>query len=123
MVYTILISIVFIAELIIFFAIIQKLWQADKKILNLDNKLMNNKSAIKDISELVRKISEQWIVLANDFVDKVREESEKILLKQLSKTLIALLVLKLNFKFVNKIKKSKFTKTLAKGFSLLENMV
>lgn len=123
MVYTILISVVFIAELIIFFAIMQKLFQADKWILNINKKIIEAKSGIKDISVLVRKISEQWIVLANDFVETIKRESEELFLQQLSKLLIAIFVINLNFKFAKELKKSKMAKNLIKGFSLLENMV
>lgn len=123
MVYTILISVVFIAELIIFFAIMQKLFQADKWLLNINKKLIETKSGIKDISVLIRKISEQWVVLANDFVETIKKESEDLFLQLFSKILIALLVVNLNFKFTKNLKKTKMAKTLIKGFSLLENMV
>lgn len=123
MVYTILISVVFIAELIIFFAIMQKLFQADKWILNINKKLIETKSGIKDISVLIRKISEQWVVLANDFVETIKKESEDLFLQLFSKILIALLVVNLKFKFTKNLKKTKMAKTLIKGFSLLENMV
>ncbi len=123
MVYTILISIVFIAELIIAITIIQNLLRLDKIVIELDEKLVASKSGIKDISELARKISEQWQIIAQDFVNRTKKETEDLFLKKLSKLLIGLLVLNLNFKFVNKIRKSKITKTLAKGLSFLENMV
>ena len=123
MVYTILISIVFIAELIIAITIIQNILRLDKIVLKLDEQLLDSRTGIKDISELTRKISEQWKILAQDFVDNTRRDSEEILLKQFSKMLIGLLVINLNFKFINKIKKSRITKTLAKGLSFLENMV
>lgn len=123
MVYTILISIVFIAELIIAITIIQSLIKLDKKVLNLNLTLVKLNPKIKDISSLITKISEQWVIITQDFVDKTKKESEDILLKQLSKFLVGLLVLSLNFKFVKKIRKSKLTKTLVKGWSFLENMV
>lgn len=123
MVYTILISVVFIAELIIFFAIMQKLFRADKWILNINKKLIETKSGIKDISVLVRKISAQWIDLAKDFVETIKKESEDLFLQLFSKILIALLVVNLKFKFTKNLKKTKMAKTLIKGFSLLENMV
>ena len=123
MVYTFLISVVFIAELIIAITIIQNLLRLDNVVLELDNKLSSKKLDIKEISELMRKISEQWKILAQDFVDKTKRDAEEILLRNLSKMLVGLLVLNLNFKFVNKIRKSKVTKTLAKGLSFLENMV
>ena len=89
----------------------------------MDNNLTAKKSDIKGIAELMRKISEQWEVLAQDFVDKTKRDAEEILLRNLSKMLVGLLVLNLNFKFVNKLRKSKVTKTLAKGLSFLGNMV
>ncbi len=123
MVYTILISIVFIAELIIAITIMQNLLKLDKVVLELDAKLLASKTGIRDISELARKISEQWQILAQDFVDKTKRDSEELLLRQLSKLLVGLLVLNLNFKFVNKVRKSKITKTIAKGLSFVGNMV
>jgi len=123
MVYTILISIVFIAELIIAIAIIQALVKFDKKILSLDTTLTEITPGIKDVSSLIKKISEQWVILAQDFVNKAKRDSEDLLLKQFSKILVGLLVLSLNFKFVKRIRKSKITKTVVKGWSLIENMV
>ncbi len=123
MVYTILISVVFIAELIIAVTVFQNLLRLDRAVIEMDNNLTAKKSDIKDIAELMRKISEQWEVLAQDFVDKTKRDAEEILLRNLSKMLVGLLVLNLNFKFVNKLRKSKVTKTLAKGLSFLGNMV
>ena len=123
MVYTFLISVVFIAELIIAITIIQNLLRLDNVVLELDNKLSSKKLDIKEISELMRKISEQWEILAQDFVDKTKRDAEEVLLKNLSKLLVGLLVLNLNIKFVNRIKKSKVTRALAKGLSFLENVV
>ena len=123
MVYTILISIVFIAELIITITIIQNLLRLDKAILEFNNTITEIRPGIKDVSELARKISEQWQILAEDFVEKTKRNSEDIMLKHLSKILMSILILNLNFKIVKKIRKSKVTKILAKGWSFLENMV
>ncbi len=123
MVYTILISIVFIAELIIAITIIQNLLKLDKKILNFDEILAKKKSTIKDIFILLNRISEQTKVLAEDFVNKTKENAENISLKLLSKLLISVLLLKLNFKLVKKIQQSKFTKLFARSWSILETMV
>ena len=109
--------------MIIAITIIQNLLRLDNAVLELDNKLSSKKLDVKEISELMRKISEQWEILAQDFVDKTKRDTEEILLRNLSKMLVGLLVLNLNFKFVNKIRKSKVTRTLAKGLSFLENMV
>ena len=123
MVYTFLISVVFIAELIIMVAILQNLIKLDKSILDLNDTLTTTKPGIKDVSMLLRKISEQWVILSQDFVDRARENGEEILIKQISKLLMGILVLNLNFKIVKRIRKSKITKFLAKGYSLVESMI
>lgn len=123
MVYTILISIVFIAELIIAVTVVQNLFRLDKAVLDLDDTITATRSGIKDVSELMRKISEQWIILSQDFVDKTKRDGEEMLLRYLSKLLLGFLVLNLNFKVVKRIRNSKVTKTLAKGWSFLESMV
>ena len=123
MIYTILISVVFVAELIIAITIIQNLIRLDKVIINLNDTFIETKGSIKDVCVLARKISEQWQILAQGFVDRTTEESEEFLYKKLSKVLVSLLVLSLNFKFVNKIRKSRITRTFAKGWSILENMI
>ena len=103
MIYTFLILIVFIAELIIAITILQNLRKLDKKVIELDDTISAMKPSIKDISELARKISEQWQIIAQDFVDKTKQDAEDIFLKKLSKALMGVLVFKLNFKFVKKI--------------------
>lgn len=123
MIYTIFIAIVFIAEIIIAITICQNLLKLNKAVIELDEYLALHKATIKDVSDLSKKISEQWFILAEDFVDRIKRNGEDFMLKQFSKILIGLFILSLNFKFVNKIKKSKITKTLAKGWSLIENMV
>ena len=123
MVYTILITIVFIAELIIMITIIQNLLRLDRVLSELNNSIMTAKPTIKDICELTRKISEQCEYLAKDFVYKTKKNSEDLLLRQISKTMISLLIVSFNFKIINKLRKSKITKTLIKGLSLLENMI
>lgn len=123
MVYTILISIVFIAELIIAITLIQNLLKLDKAIILLDEKVKNSLNGIKDISVLTRKISEQIIIISQDFVDKSKSKSEDILMRQLAKIFLGLFLFGANFKLINKIRKSKITKTLAKGLSIIELMV
>lgn len=123
MIYTILISVVFIAELIITITILQNLIKLDKAILNLDSSIEVTKSGVKDICVLFRKISEQWVILAQNFVDKTKRDAEDAMLKQVSKALVSLLVVSLNFKFIRKVRNFRITKTLAKGWSIVENMV
>lgn len=123
MVFTILISIVFIAEIIITIAIFKTLISLDKKILELNETVELAKPGIKDISTLVKKISEQILELTNDAIASLKINQEKFALKQITKILGALFLWKLNSKAINKIRKSKITKFIGKGLSLLENMV
>ena len=123
MVYTFLISIVFIAELIIAITVIQNLLRLDKKVIELDETISLSKPSIKDISILIRKISEQWIVITENFIDKTKKESEEFFLRRLLKLLLGILVINLNIKFINNIRNSKITKIIVKSWSFLENMV
>ncbi|MBO5738357.1 hypothetical protein J6R97_03360 [bacterium] len=123
MVYTILISIVFIAELIIAITVIQNILKLDKAIINLNEKITALKPSILDISMLTRKISEQLEIISQDIFDKAKENAENIFLKQFSKALLGMLVVRFNFKLVKNIRKSKIAKIVTKSLSILENMV
>ena len=123
MVFTILISIVFIAEIIITIAVFRFLFSIDKKILDINDTIILAKPSIKDVSELVKKISEQYVEISEHFVDDFKDNQEKFVLKQLTKFLGALILWRLNSKAINKIRKSRVTKFIGKGLSLLENMV
>ena len=123
MVYTFLISVVFIAELIIAVTILRCLFRLSKSILVLDKKVTLLSPTLSEIFVLMRKISKQSLFFAQDFVDRTRQNGESFITKFLSKFIIGLLFFNLNFKFIKRIRKSKITKTLAKGLSILESMV
>ena len=123
MIYTFLITVVFIAEIIIATTIIQTLMRLDKAVLEMNETVALAKPGIKDISELVRKISEQYKEFAERFAQKVARNSEEIILYRLFKVAIGYFFIKSNIKLVQKIRKSKIAKALAKGLSLLEIMV
>ena len=123
MLFTILISIVFVAEIIIAFTLIKSLLNLDRAICEVNETVNLAKDGIKDISELARKISEQMVDIASDYVDKIKRYQEETIMKQLSKALIALVLVKANVKAVNKFRRSRIGKTLAKGLSMLEIMV
>lgn len=123
MLYTFLISIVFIAEVIIGLTLIIYLLKLDKAVLTLNETVSEIKPGIREISVLSKNISEQLIELTNRFVKRIKYEQEEMILRGLSKLLISLLVVKINIKAVNKFRKSKIAKVLSKGLSLLENMV
>lgn len=123
MVYTILISIVFIAELIIAITVIQNILKLDKAVIILNERITALKPSILDISMLTRKISEQLEIISQDIFDKAKENAENIFLKQFSKALLGMLVVRFNFKLVKNIRKSKIAKIVTKSLSILENMV
>ena len=75
------------------------------------------------ISELAKKISEQTIELAGDFKAKVKKQEEDTVLKFLNKTLIAIILWKVNVKAIRKFRRTKFAKLLGKGLNLLQSMV
>ena len=123
MVYTILISIVFVAELIIAVTVVQNLLRLDKLVVELDETIAEAKKGIYDIACLSRKISEQFVTISKQFVDDTKRNGEDALFKSLSKILLSFILVKLNLKFINKMRKSKITKILVKGYSFIENMV
>ena len=123
MVYTILITVVFIAEIIIAVTIFQNLIKLDKTLLEWNETLIKAKGSITDIAVLGKNISEQFVEFAENFVEKVKEKNEDILLRQLSKILIGILLIKINSKAINKFRKTGIAKALNRGLSLLETMV
>ena len=123
MVYTILISIVFIAELVILVALITNLLKLDKLILSFDKTFTDAKLGIGDIAQLSRKISEQWVELAENWVENYKLKQEDMTLKFLNKALITLVLWKINSKAIKNFRRSKLGKTLVRGFRLVQNMV
>ena len=123
MIFTFFITIVFIAELIIAFTIFINLVKIDKLILETNDTLNIAKPEIKGLVELARKISEQLKELAPIWVENFNDERDKIIIKQLKSVFAGLLLWKMNFKLIKKIRKSKLLKTAWKGFTLLQNMV
>ena len=123
MIFTFLITIVFIAEIIIAIAAVITLLKLDKKVLEFNEMVTLAKPKVTDISKLISGISEQWLEMAKDYVDKFKTISEDISLRALAKVLLAVLLWKLNSKTINKIRNSKTYKIMGKGLSLLENMV
>ena len=123
MIFTFLISIVFIAELIITFAILNVLFKLDKMLLETNETVIKAKPEIKDIANLAKLISSQLIEFAENFRDNVKKEEEKFAVNILNKILITLVLLKINSKTVRKIRKSKVFKNIKLGFNLLQNVV
>lgn len=123
MVFTILISIVFIAEIIIATAIISKLIGLDKKVLELDETLNLIKPSLREICNLVKGISEQVREFAYDFEKRVKRDAEDFAVKYLLKLFTAILLLGFNKKLINKFRRSKLVKMVGRGLSLLQIVV
>lgn len=123
MLYTFLISVVFIAEIIIAYTVISNLVKLDRKLVLVNENVESSKSGICEICNLVRKISEQCIEFAEDFVAKIRTAQEDTILKNLNKILIALVFWKVNSKAVRNFRKSKTGRMIRKTFAFLQNML
>ena len=92
MVYYILISIVFIAELIIAGTIISHLMNWSKTFREYSNFLEEEKADIKSIMETSRKISEQLTELAPMCVENVKKILLEIALKNIKNVLVGILI-------------------------------
>lgn len=90
MVFYFLISIVFIAEIIIGLTVIIYLLKADKIILKYNELVDETKPSIKEVMILVRKISKQLVELAPIFVDKIKSFLLNIFISQAKNLLGAL---------------------------------
>ena len=84
------ISIVFIAELIITFAIIINLVKFDKKVIEYNSFIDSLKPSIKDLMVTVRKISEQFVELAPICEKKIKSAIVNMFIGQLKNGLGAL---------------------------------
>lgn len=123
MIFKFLISIVFIAELIIAFAVFNKLYKINKDIIFLNNFLENSKNDLREILILTKKISAQIFTLSRNYVNKFREQNEINLLNKINNIVLSLLLWKLNHKIIKKIRRNKTFKMLSKGFILVQNMI
>ena len=123
MIFNIMTAVVFLAELIIAYTIIKKLLEIDKIVLKANEALTLINPGIKDIGCLIKKISAQCVEFSYDFVSKIRKKQEDSIISYLNKIIIAIILLKINSKFIRKIIRSKHFKMLTKGFSLLKYVV
>ena len=115
--------IVFIAELIICFLLLSRLIKFDNYLINLDKTLDSLKPSIKDIGYLVKKISAQYVEFAEDFVYKFTKKKDEFAIRQLNKILLAIILLKINSKFIKKLRRSKLLKGISKVLSLFQLVV
>ncbi len=122
MIFTILISIVFISEVIIAIFLLTILLKLDRAVLGVNEIVIEAKPGVREISRLVLGISGQMKEFAIRFADKVKTKRDDYISIYLVKVLLFVLLWK-NAKKLDKLRKSKFAKTLGKGLSLLEIVV
>ncbi len=123
MIFTFLITIVFIAEIIIAISVILNLLRLDKAVLNLSETIEVINPEVKEICTLGRKISSQLKELSQRFTEKVKDEREKFLTDKLVSVLLGALVWKMNIKAIKKFRRTKLAKTLSRGLSLLQIVI
>lgn len=123
MVYKIFTAIVFIAEIIIAYTIFSKLVMLDKLILKADKALTYSKLSLKEISRLISQISAQCVEFAEDFALDFKTKRDEIALKQLNKLILTIILIKMNSKFINRIRRTKLVKRISRGLSLLQLVI
>lgn len=123
MTFTILTTVVFIAELIIANAVISKLRTYDRALCEINATITELNPKIKDIGYLVKKISAQYIEFSYDFVSKLKNKRDNSIINILNKLLVMIVLWKVNSKFIQKLRRSRFLKRLRRGLSLLSYMI
>ena len=123
MVFVILISIVFIAELIIAFTVVSNLVKLDKRINESVLFLEEAKPKLKELLEIVKKISEQLLELIPVWVENLKKERDKIILEQTRSLISTILFWSINIKVINRLRKSKFAKAVWKGLTLVQSVI
>lgn len=116
-------AIVFVAEIIIVFAILFNLIKFDIYINRTNKLLVEAKPKIQEIMELVHGISEQIRELTPIWVEKFREFRNMLVRKQLESLMSSILFWAINIKVIKRFKKSKLAKFAWKGLTLLQNML
>lgn len=116
-------AIVFVAEIIIVFAILFNLIKFDIYINRTNKLLVEAKPKIQEIMELVHGISEQIRELTPIWVEKFREVRNMLVRKQLESLMSSILFWAINIKVIKRFKKSKLAKFAWKGLTLLQNML
>lgn len=123
MIFTFLISIVFVAELIITIAIMSVLLRWDRSINNFNELVIAISPKINEVANLIRMISMQLRELSVRFVEKVNSSKEQVLTIMLANIVTTLFFYRLNVKFFKNIRRAKLYRTLSRGLSLLQLMV
>ncbi len=123
MIFIFFIAIVFIAELIIAFALILNLIKIDSFINRTNDIIIETKPKIQEIMVLVHGISGQVRELTPMWVEKFRKIRNNFVRKQLESLMSSILFWGINIKLMKRLRKTKFVKFAWKGLTLLQNML
>ena len=123
MIFTILTTIVFISELIIANTLISKLRAFDKVLCEMNDTVAELNPKIKDVAYLIKNISAQCVEFAYDFISKLKNKRDTTISNIINKLLIMFILWKVNLKFIQRIKSSRFLKRFNRGLSLLKYMI
>ncbi len=123
MIFTILTTIVFISELIIANTLISKLRAFDKVLCEMNDTVAELNPKIKDVGYLIKNISAQCVEFAYDFISKLKNKRDTSISNIINKLLIMFILWKVNLKFIQRIKSSRFLKRFNRGLSLLKYMI
>ena len=123
MVFVILISIVFIAELIIAFTMVSNLVKLDKRINEAANFLEEAAPKIQDLLNITQKITEQVLELIPVWIENLKQQRDKIILNQTRSLISTILFWSINIKVINRLRKTKLAKVAWKGLTLLQNVI
>ena len=123
MVFKILISIVFIAELIIAFSIIFQLVKFDRAINKTIIYLEKTNPKINELLDLFHKISGQILELIPIWLENIKEKRDEIILMQAKSLMSTILFWCINIKVIKRIAKTRFAKAAWKGLTLIRNVI
>ena len=123
MIFTLFTVIVFISQLVIFFAIIIGFMKLDKSVNQANSFVEEVKPKVKDIAILIHGISAQMAEITPMWVENLKSFGTKLLLNKLESLISLFLFWGINKKVVAKFKKSKFLKAISKGLSFVSHVI
>ena len=123
MVFVILISIVFVAELIIAGTVIINLIKLDRQINEAAEFLEEANPKLRGLLEIVKEISGQVLELIPIWIENLKKERDKIILSQVKSLISTIIFWSINIKVINRLRKAKLVKVAWKGLTLLQNVI
>lgn len=123
MVFYFLILIVFIAELIVFAAIMFQLAKFNRFCIKTNEFLNEAKPKIEDIFKLAHGISDQIYELIPIWLQNIKNAGNKLIQKQVESLISGLLFWGINIKILKKLRKNKIVKVAFKGLTLIQNVI